>query len=332
MTREVVDRLVPLFPYIESLDLNGLWGEAFLHPDQYLYMLEAIKAHRVDVYTISNGTRITDELARRLVELELNRLTISMDAATPETYARLRPPGRFEDVVTGLENIKKWKAKLGRSQPRVELAFLGMKSNIHELPEFIRLAHRVGAYGVILQALGEVPMVTGESIAKNDKPTGRRYFQEAQQLGRSMDIAVSLLPPDQFEDDRGDRNVVTPAKRLRKDCWDPWNKAVISTTGDVLPCCASNRSMGNLLRQTFDEIWHGKDYTHLRRRLLSPEPPEMCRYCTGMPWSPDSVAADMRFVAQDLIRRRTYLRMRRNPVLRRIKRAIFGPRNVKAKE
>jgi MoaA/NifB/PqqE/SkfB family radical SAM enzyme len=323
LSLEVFDRLIPLFPFIESLELNGLWGEAFLHPDQYLYMLERIKAHRVDVYTISNGTRITDDLARRLVELDLNRLTVSMDAATPETYARLRPPGRFEDVIAGLERIRDWKAKLGRTQPRVEMAFLGMKSNIHELPDFVRLAHRVGAYGIILQALGEVPLVAGESIAKNDKATGRRYFSEAQRIGAELGVAVSLLPPDQFEEDRGDRNAPLTGARLRKNCRDPWNKAVIATNGDVLPCCACNRPMGNLLAQSFMEIWRGPAYTELRRQILTPDPPEMCRYCTGMPWVEDSLADDIRFFMQDLFWRRAYLRMRRNPRLRRIKHALF---------
>lgn len=328
MPLDVFHRLVPLFPFIESLELNGLWGEAFLHPDQYLYMLEKIKQHRVDVYTISNGTRITDSLARRLVELDLNRLTISMDAATPETYARLRPPAQLDDVLAGLENIQKWKRELGRTQPRVELAFLGMKSNIHELPDFVRLAHRVGAYGVILQALGEVPLVEGESIAKNDKATGRRYFEEAQRIGRELQVAVTLLPPDQFDDNRGDRNAVPTTSRLRKLCRDPWNKAVISTTGDVLPCCASNGPMGNLLQQSFMEIWRGPAYRALRRQILTENPPEMCRYCTGMPWAPDSWLSDMRFFARDLVGRRVYLRMRRNPLLRRIKHAIFPPRTA----
>lgn len=323
MSLDVFERLMPLFPFVESLELNGLWGEAFLHPEQYLYMLEKIKAHRVDVYTISNGTRINDHLARRLVELDLNRLTISMDAATPETYARLRPPARFEDVVSGLELIKKWKTQLGRSQPRIELAFLGMKSNIHEFPDFVRLAHRVGAFGVILQALGEVPLVAGESIARNDKATGRRYFLEAERIGRELGVVVSLLPPDQFEEDRGDRNAVPTGTRLRKLCRDPWNKAVIATNGDVLPCCACSRPMGNLIHQGFKEIWHGASYAELRRRILSSDPPEMCRYCTGMPWSPDSAVDDARFIVQDLVWRRLYLRMRRNPLLRKIKRAVL---------
>ena len=92
MSREVFDRVVPFLRHIESLDLSGIWGEAFLHPDLYVDMLKKIKEQGSDVYTISNGTLITDDLARKLVENDLNKLTISLDAATPETYALIRPP------------------------------------------------------------------------------------------------------------------------------------------------------------------------------------------------------------------------------------------------
>lgn len=326
MSREIFDKLIPLFPHIESLELNGLWGEAFLHPDLYLYMLKTIKAHRVDVYTISNGTLLKDDLARQLVELDLNRLVVSVDAATPETYARVRTPAKFEDVVAGLERVRDWKKKLGRNQPRVELAFLGMRGNIHEFPDFVRFAHRVGAYEVFLQALGEVPLVEGESIAKNDKPMGRRYFAEGAKIGAELGVKVSLLPADQFEEDRGDRNYVPDHRGLRKQCHDFWNKAVISTTGDVLPCCSGTEPLGNLNTQTFDEIWHGPAYTELRRRMMSDNPPDMCKFCTGMSWVEDSWKQDLRFYASDLVARRLKQRLRRNPVLRKIKRAVWPSR------
>ncbi len=326
MSREVFDKLIPLLPRIESLELNGLWGEAFLHPDLYLYMLETIKAHRVDVYTISNGTLLKDDLARRLVELDLNRLVVSIDAATPETYARLRTPAKFDDVISGLERLKAWKEKLNRKQPRVELAFLGMKSNIHEFPDFVRLAHRLGAYEVFLQALGEVPLVEGESIAKNDKATGRRVFAEGEKIGRELGVKVSLLPADQFEEDRGDRNYVPDHRGLRKQCQDLWNKAVVATTGDVLPCCSGTESMGNLNEKSFEEIWYGQAYAELRRRMLSDNPPDMCKFCTGMSWVEDSWKQDMRFFTKDLVLRRLNRRLRQNPVLRKIKHTVFPPK------
>lgn len=331
MSREVFDRLKPLFPHIESLELNGLWGEAFLHPDLYLYMLGEIKAAGVDVYTISNGTLLKDDLARRLVELGLNRLVISLDAATPETYAKIRPPGAFADVVAGLLSVKKWKEALQRDLPRVELAFVGMKANIAEFPDMVRLAGQVGADKVFLQAMGEYASVEGESIAVHDKALGRRLFEAGAQIGADSGIAVELLPADQFEPDRGHANIPGDTTGLRKDCGDLWNKAVITTTGDVMACCAAPVRLGNLRENSFVEIWRGKAYSELRRRFLGNNPPEMCRNCTGMAWVEQSLERDLRFYLFGLvmprIRRRLKRSLKKVPFVLRAKRALDLLRN-----
>jgi len=319
MSREVFEKLKPLFPHIESLELNGLWGEAFMHPELYLYMLREIKAHKVDVYTISNGTLLDGFLARQLVELDLNRLVVSLDAATPETYAKIRPPGHFEDVVQGLEQLKEWKTRLNWPHPQLELAFVGMRSNIDEFPDFVRLAHRLGAFQVFLQAMGEYESVKGESVAGHFKELGRRRFEEGRKIGQELGVIVNLLPGDQFEEDRADRNFTPDFRCLRKECLDLWNKAVIATNGDVLPCCSSAMSLGNLSRQSFHEVWYGKAYSELRRRLLGGDPPEMCRVCTGMPWVEKSVKRDVQFYISDLFYARFKRRVRLSPLLRPLK-------------
>ena len=233
MSWDIFERLIPLLPHIESLDLTGVWGEAFLHPQLYMDMLKTIKQHGSDVYTISNGTLITDDLARQLVELELNKLIISLDAATPETYAAIRPPGRFEDVLNGLKSISTWKKKLGRTQPRLELAFVGMKSNIEEFPRVVQLAHELGVAQVCLQAMGEYPGLENESIAAHHKPLGRRLFEEGQCRGQELGVEVVLQPSDQFEEDRKEQNILEDRRGYRKQCYDLWNKALVAATGNV---------------------------------------------------------------------------------------------------
>jgi radical SAM protein with 4Fe4S-binding SPASM domain len=305
MAWDVFQRLVPLFPHIESLDLNGVWGEAFLHPDLYVRMLEVIKSHGTGVYTMSNGTLLTESLARRLVELDLNRLVVSIDAATAETYARIRPPGRFSKIVDGLRAVKAWKARLGRPHPQVDLAFLGMRTNIAELPDVVRLAHAMGAAQVFLQAMGEYPGLENESIAAHDKALGRRIYAQARRLGNELGVAVVLLPGDQFLEDRRERNVLASAatepRRHRKQCYDLWNRALIAANGDVLPCCSSPRPMGNLTEASFAQIWRGERYNMLRRQFLGGTTPAMCRHCTGTAWVENSKRQDLQFFVSELM-------------------------------
>jgi len=289
----VFERLREIFPFLTAAELSGLWGEALLHPDLYLRMLRELKSFRINVCTTSNGTLLDHTLAEGIVRAQLDRLVISMDAATPETYAQIRTPGSFEDVLAGLRSLKKWKTDLQSSLPRLELAYLGLRRNIDEFPAFVQLAHELGAAKVSLQALGEYERVRGESVAVNFKELGKQRFAEAQAAGEPLGIKVALFPADQFEQDRGPTNTATSFKGLRKDCWDPWSKAVITTNGDVLPCCSATRPLGNLREKKFSEIWHGKGYRWIRRSLKSDRPPEMCVACTGMAWIPRSIRKDL---------------------------------------
>lgn len=324
MSWDIFERLIPLLPHIESLDLTGVWGEAFLHPKLYVDMLKTIKKHGSDVYTISNGTLINDDLARQLVEHDLNKLIISLDAATPETYALIRPPGRFEDVLNGLKSMGAWKKKLGRTQPRLELAFVGMKSNIEEFPWVVRLAHELGVAQVCLQAMGEYPGLESESVAAHHKLLGRRVFEEGKRLGHEFGVQVALQPSDQFEEDRKEHNILEARSGYRKQCYDLWNRALVAATGDVLPCCASPVSMGNLRNSSFDQIWRGAAFTRLRRQFLSGEIPEMCKQCTGTAWMEKSMRRDVQFLFGGLLAPRLKRRLKRHlkqyGVLRWVKR------------
>lgn len=316
MTWEIFSQLLPLLPHIESLDLNGIWGEAFLHPDLYLKMLAAIKKHDTDVYTMSNGVLLTEALARKLVALELNRLVISMDAACAETYAKIRPPGRFNAIIDGLKALQKAKRALGKKQPKVELAFVGMRTNIDEFPQLIRMAADLGVARVNLQAMGEYPGLEGESIAAHDKERGRRIAAEARRIGATCGIDIRLLPEDQFVADRGHQNTLVDSSRHRKQCHDLWNRAVIAATGDVLPCCASPVPMGNLNRNSFAEIWRGPKYNRLRQQFLSGSTPPMCQHCTGMAWVERTPRRELESYVKDLIVPRAKHRLKRHRAIR----------------
>jgi radical SAM protein with 4Fe4S-binding SPASM domain len=322
MSDRVFERLLPLFPHIESLDLNGVWGEAFLHPKRYVRMLRAIKRHHTDVYTMSNGTLLTDPLARDLVAFGLDKLVVSIDAATSQTYARIRPPGRFSKILDGLRALQSWKKKLDRPNPRVDLAFVGMRTNIDEFPDVVRLAADIGAAQVILQAMGEYPGLENESVAARDKTLGRKRFREAAAVGQRLGIEVVLLPSDQFEEDRRERNALeAPAvgKRYRKQCHDLWNRALIAANGDVLPCCASPVPMGNLNDSSFADIWRGDRFTNLRRQFLAGSVPRMCRTCTGMGWVEDGRSRQIRFTVGELILPRVRHRVRQYRAARWLK-------------
>jgi MoaA/NifB/PqqE/SkfB family radical SAM enzyme len=323
---DIVEKLQPVLDRIDGVDLSGLWGEAFLHPDLYIEILNILKKRHIGVRTVTNGTLITDEIAEKLVSLGLDSLEVSIDAATAATYAGIRTGGDFEAVKSGLRAINLHKKKRRSPYPRVKLLFLGMTDNIHELPEFVTMAHSVGAECVVLQAMGEYEKMEGRSIALRDKNRGIEYYEAAKRIAQSLNISIELFPPDQFQPregpEYGGRASRPDGKTMvTKDCFFPWDRAVISAEGKILPCCAATKPFGDLGADSFVEIWYGKAYVNLRSALLTGALPLMCERCTGQGWR--SISAAGRFNQfYRMERARMRQRLRRSTALRRVKNLI----------
>ena len=67
-------------------------------------------------------------------------------------------------------------------------------------------------------------------------------------------------------------------------CLRLWSGCVITTTGDVLPCCYDKdhrHALGNIAEQSLAEIFHSKRANALRHRVISATDsiPEMCKNC-----------------------------------------------------
>lgn len=318
ITMEIIERLEPMLWAVGGVDLSGLWGEAFLHPDLYVSILERLKRRYIGVRTVTNGTLLKRDLAEQLVLLGLDGLEISVDAAKAETYRRLRAGGELEAVIDGVRYLNEYKKKLRRSRPLVKFAFLGMTDNIHELPDFVGMAHDLNVGTVVLQAMGEYASMQGKSVALRDKALGRRWLRQAGEIGTRLGVAIELFPPDQFaENEPAAAHVMTAVPRS-KDCFFPWDRAVVTTTGEVLPCCASSRSFGDLKGQSFADIWHGPGYAELRRSLFSGDLPLMCRTCTGQAWRKKSMLDGIAYLSK-LEKIRTRQKLRSSPALRKAK-------------
>jgi radical SAM protein with 4Fe4S-binding SPASM domain len=63
-------------------------------------------------------------------------------------------------------------------------------------------------------------------------------------------------------------------------CNAPSTSLYFTTAGDVLACCQSTLTpLGNITRQTLDEIWHGEAARAMRRALAEHRLPPACRFC-----------------------------------------------------
>ncbi len=80
----------------------------------------------------------------------------------------------------------------------------------------------------------------------------------------------------------------TPAKKPKRKspgmptvkCWFLWNRVYIGTAGEVVPCCVAGMPFfGNMMEQSFRDIWNGETYQTYRKHVFTETPHGGCRNC-----------------------------------------------------
>jgi radical SAM protein with 4Fe4S-binding SPASM domain len=92
----------------------------------------------LDIMAISNGSVMTESLAERILDSGLTRLRFSIDAVTPETYAKIRIGGEFTRTMRNIEMFLNARARRGSKLPQVGVNFVKMSVNQHELGPFMK--------------------------------------------------------------------------------------------------------------------------------------------------------------------------------------------------
>jgi MoaA/NifB/PqqE/SkfB family radical SAM enzyme len=283
--------LVDQVPLLRRVVLHGI-GEPLLNrdlPDMIAYLKR--RATPPHVLFNSNAISLTAAKQEALLETGLDEYRISTDAAHAEPYARIRGVDAFERMV---ENVAAFAQRIHRagSGLRLSLWFTAMHTNLAELPELVRLAHRLGVGEVYVQRL----VFYGQGLAQGEQSlfhamqaAEETLLAEAETLAGQLGILFrasgattpreSLLSPD------GNR-------RPWSQCRRPRTLIYTTANGNVLPCCFSPFTtrdyagliLGNAFEQPLLEIWNGAAYRRFRSAQQTEEPPDSCDRC-GVCWS-----------------------------------------------
>jgi radical SAM protein with 4Fe4S-binding SPASM domain len=283
--------LLDALPGLERLTLQGL-GEPLLSPHLVAMVAEAA-GRGIEVGFNTNGTLLTEDVARRLVEAGCGWLHVSLDGATAATYedvrhgTRLAPrPGQFDRVVGNLRGLLRVRSELGAATPRVQLVFVAMRRNVAELPRLVALAGDLGVDEVWVQNLSHVFDDTDPAGAYSEI----RSYAEEEALFEAGDrrLAARAFTTARAAADRNGVALRLPRMEARepdpRGCAWPFEGAYVTHRGDVQPCCmvmGSDRAlMGNVREQPFDLVWAAAPYREFRAALAGGEPPAVCRGCS----------------------------------------------------
>ena len=233
-------------------------GEPYLNPS-FLEMVKYASAKKIYTATSTNAHYLTEEIAKKTIESGLDRLIISIDGTTQESYQQYRVGGNLEKVVEGARNIVKWKKELNSKTPFILFQFLVVRHNEHQIEEIKALAKDIGVDQVRFKT---AQVYDYETDPNHLIPINEKYSR----YKRNAD--GSFIAKNKF------------ANR----CWKLWHANVITWDGLVVPCCFDKDAMhqlGNLKNESFKQIWKNDNYKQFRRELIkSRKNIDICANCS----------------------------------------------------
>jgi MoaA/NifB/PqqE/SkfB family radical SAM enzyme len=291
---EELKSIVQQFPRLERVVLHGI-GEPLLNKD-ILKMVEHLKGIGARVIFNSNASLLDRVVAKGLIDSCLDEYRVSIDAATPALYIKMRGVDFFNKAVENVKGIVRLQKSLGKTIPKVSFWFVGTRENIGELPDLIKLAADIGVREVYLQRLTYLDGPKSFGIAQENNAIYNktnsnvmRIIEECEDLAGKLEVTfVSSGASTPRECLNREYSSKDPWKKCRR----PWNLSYITSNGNVLPCCISPFSaseyediiLGNVFKEELKDIWNNAKYRTLRRGLLGSNPPKYCRGC-GEKWS-----------------------------------------------
>ena len=251
--RKTIDELAPDLLYL----IFYFQGEPYLNPS-LTEMIQYASRKKIYTATSTNAHFLNDENAKSTVESGLDRLIISIDGTTQETYSSYRIGGNLEKVLEGTRNILKWKKELKSATPHIIFQFLVVGPNEHQIDDVKKLAEMTGVDEIRLKTAQIYNYENGSSLI----PSNENYARYRKNKSGKWEIK----------------------NRLSNHCWKMWHSAVITWDGKVLPCCFDkdgHHSMGTIDQQSFKSVWKGENYNRFRSAILrSRSEIDMCTNCT----------------------------------------------------
>lgn len=226
-------------------------GEPMMHP-RFFDIVDLFGEMNPVIST--NGHYLSEEACLRLAASPLGKIIISYDGISPEVYNIYRRGGNHALVTEGIRRLAN-AIRVNGSSLKMDLQFLLHRGNEHEASAAAGLASSLGA-GFRIKSM----QVLDKKRAGEWMPTG---------IGKSRYI----MSGEEWK----------PATAPSRGCLRMWTTAVITTDGEVLPCCYDKNAghvMGNLNSQTFRDIWHSKQYNSFRDAVMTSRSLiDICRDC-----------------------------------------------------
>ncbi|MDD4893907.1 MAG: radical SAM protein [Candidatus Omnitrophica bacterium] len=235
-----------LGPYLIHIDFCN-WGEPLLN-NQVYGMIKYAKQYNVDTKVDSNLNHFSEKDAEDMILSGLDRLIVSIDGASRQTYSKYRIGGDFNKVINNLKILIRKRRELDRANPYISWQFLVFRHNEHEIEDVKMMGRDLG-----VDSVGITKAFIGD---KSWIPLNEEY---------------SHYKKDEIKEEFTSEHFKTPQRKI---CNWPWEAIVINPNGSVSVCCSvedEKDDFGNIFEAPFKDIWNNDKYRQARRFIKNRE-------------------------------------------------------------
>lgn len=266
--KHILDNVKPKM----GISFIGL-GEPLLNPE-FEKMLKEAKKRGLGINFVTNGVLLTEKWSEKIIRYGVNKLSISFDGATKETYEKIRRNSNFEKVKKHIKQLCELKKTMNSDLPHIRMDNVLMTSNIEELPDIVKLAGELGADSLnTLHPQALTPEIAKEHIHNMSIDRVKNIYNKAKVQSFESKVNLAL-------------RTITPKADF---CYTPWINPYVDVNGDIYACCLpgtekitvteyykdspveiNNRNLcfGNLLKEDFNKLWNGLYFNEFRLECL----------------------------------------------------------------
>lgn len=245
-----------IWPTTTSL-MYYFMGEPFLNRHSY-DMIRYARQKNIFVETCTNGD-LAD--AKGIIYSDVNQISFQLGGMDNKTHQIYRINSNLDKIHRNLYELIEERRKNPSSNVQVEVGFIVMRHNEHQVPEFLKWAKEIGVH----KANVIDPCV------------------------RNMMEAHAYLPKDKkywfYDEEAYERGILKPKHLPNNECVWIWNSIQLNWNGDAVPCCRDplgSNIFGNVFNDGFKKVWNGEKARSFRNKILTQQGKvNICKLCSG---------------------------------------------------
>lgn len=231
-------------------------GEPYLNPSFYDMVIYAKQSKMIAV-TSTNAHYLSVENCRKTIASGLDKLIISLDGISEESYSKYRIGGSLDKVRSGVANLVQLKKELKSKTPEIVLQTIAFSHNEHELDTIRSLKKDWGVDRVQIKTAQVYNLADSDLLPKNSSLSRYKMKDGAYELN----------------------------EELPNKCWRMWSSPVVTQDGELIPCCFDKDAqygMGNpVLVGDFVSVWKSEKFNSFRKQVYADRKTiDICKNCS----------------------------------------------------